>query len=55
VHVCGRAFGAAVRRPAIVPLPEFAGSLLLGEVSDELLMGGQKVRNFKLKLLQLES
>jgi hypothetical protein len=35
--------GRAVRRPAFLPVPRFALRLLLGEMADELLIGGAKV------------
>ena len=38
-----RAIGHAVRRPAILPLPAQPLRLLLGDLADELMLGGQKV------------
>jgi uncharacterized protein (TIGR01777 family) len=38
-----RALAAALHRPAIVPAPAFALRLLLGEMADALLLGGQRV------------
>jgi NAD dependent epimerase/dehydratase family enzyme len=37
-----RELGRAFRRPAIIPIPAFA-LRLLGDLADELLLGGQKV------------
>jgi uncharacterized protein (TIGR01777 family) len=39
----GRALGAAIRRPAVMPVPAFALKLLYGEMAD-LLLDSQKVR-----------
>jgi uncharacterized protein (TIGR01777 family) len=38
-----RALGAALHRPALVPAPAFALRLLLGEMADALVLGGQRV------------
>lgn len=38
-----RALGAALHRPAVVPLPSFAARMLLGEFADEVLLNGQRV------------
>jgi uncharacterized protein (TIGR01777 family) len=38
-----RALAAALHRPAIVPAPAFALRLLLGEMADALILGGQRV------------
>ena len=38
-----RALAKALRRPAIVPAPAFALRLLLGEMADALILGGQRV------------
>ena len=38
-----RAIGHALRRPAVMPLPALPLRLLLGELADELMLGGQKV------------
>lgn len=38
-----RALGRALHRPAIVPAPRIALRLLLGEMADALLLGGQRV------------
>ena len=37
------ALGAALHRPALLPTPAFALRLLLGEMADEMLLGGQRV------------
>jgi hypothetical protein len=37
-----RALGRAMRRPAFVRAPAFALRLALGEMADELLLGGQR-------------
>lgn len=45
--VCQRAFatalGKVLGRPAILPLPGFVASLMLGEFADEILLNGQRV------------
>jgi uncharacterized protein (TIGR01777 family) len=38
-----KALGRAMRRPSIMPAPAFALRLLLGEMADEALLGGQRV------------
>ena len=38
-----RALGRALRRPAIMPAPSFALRVLLGEMADALILGGQRV------------
>ena len=38
-----RALGRALHRPAIVPAPAFAMRLLLGEMADAMILGGQRV------------
>jgi uncharacterized protein (TIGR01777 family) len=38
-----RALGRAMRRPAVMPAPAFALRILLGEMADALLLGGQRV------------
>jgi uncharacterized protein (TIGR01777 family) len=38
-----RALAKALRRPAVVPAPAFALRLLLGEMADALILGGQRV------------
>lgn len=38
-----RALGAALKRPAILPMPGFALRLIVGEMADELLLRGQRV------------
>lgn len=43
-----RALGRAVRRPAVVPLPRAAVSLLFGEMGRETLLSGQRVHPAKL-------
>lgn len=39
----GRALGAALHRPAILPAPAFALKLAFGEMAEEVLLGGQRV------------
>jgi len=41
--VFARALAAALHRPAIVPAPAFALRLLLGEMAEALILGGQRV------------
>lgn len=43
-----RALGAAVQRPAIVPVPQFVGDVVFGEMGREVLFGGQKAAPAKL-------
>jgi uncharacterized protein (TIGR01777 family) len=38
-----RALGRALHRPAFMPLPAFALRIALGEMADEILLGGQRV------------
>lgn len=38
-----RALGRAIHRPAIMPIPAFALRIALGEMADEILLGGQRV------------
>ena len=38
-----RALGAALNRPAVLPMPGFALRLIVGEMADELLLQGQRV------------
>jgi hypothetical protein len=38
-----RTLGRAMRRPAIVPAPAFVLRLMLGEMADSLILGGQRV------------
>ena len=38
-----RALGRALHRPALMPAPGFALRLILGEMADEMLLGGQRV------------
>ncbi len=38
-----RALGRQLRRPALLPLPGFMASLILGEFADEILLNGQRV------------
>jgi len=56
-----QALAKAVKRPAIVPLPEFAARFLFGEFGEEVLLGGQKAvptkltsANFKFKNEDIE-
>ena len=44
-----QALAAAVRRPAIVPLPESVGKLIFGQFGEETILGGQKCVPEKLK------
>ena len=44
-----QALAAAVRRPAIVPLPESVGKLIFGQFGEETILGGQKCIPEKLK------
>jgi Domain of unknown function (DUF1731) len=37
------ALGSALSRPAVVPVPEFAGAAIFGQMGQEMLFGGQKV------------
>jgi uncharacterized protein (TIGR01777 family) len=39
-----KALGRALRRPAVVPLPAFAVRLAFGEMGEEVLLAGQRVR-----------
>ena len=39
-----KSLGRALRRPTIFPLPAFVARLMLGEMADELLLGGARVR-----------
>ncbi|MEK6375372.1 MAG: TIGR01777 family oxidoreductase [Acidobacteriota bacterium] len=38
-----RALGRAIHRPAIMPIPAFALRIALGEMADEILLGGQRI------------
>jgi len=56
-----QALARAVKRPAIIPLPEFAARFLFGEFGEEVLLGGQKAvpvkltsANFKFKNEDIE-
>ena len=40
-----RTLGRVLRRPAVLPAPAFALRLLLGEMADEMLLGGARVRS----------
>ncbi|WP_022952522.1 TIGR01777 family oxidoreductase [Leucothrix mucor] len=40
--------GAALNRPAIIPMPEFVLKLMMGEMAEELLLSGQRVVPAKL-------
>lgn len=44
-----RTLGAVLGRPAVLPMPSFAARLLFGEVADEVLLVGQKVRPLALQ------
>jgi hypothetical protein len=37
------ALGRALHRPALLPIPAFALRLALGQLADEVLLGGQRV------------
>ncbi|CAM9838297.1 unnamed protein product [Heterosigma akashiwo] len=37
------ALGRALNRPAVVPVPEFAGKIIFGQMGEEMLFGGQRV------------
>ncbi len=39
-----RSMGRALHRPTIFPMPAFVARLMLGEMADELLLGGARVR-----------
>jgi len=39
-----RSLGRALRRPTLFPLPAFVARLMLGQMADELLLGGVRVR-----------
>jgi len=43
-----RAFGSALQRPAIIPIPEIAVKLIFGQMGEEMLLGGQKTFPAKL-------
>lgn len=38
-----KVLGSVLRRPALLPLPSFLASLVLGEFADEILLNGQRV------------
>lgn len=42
------AFGKALTRPAIFPVPEFAARAIFSEMGNEMLLGGQKAISKKL-------
>ncbi len=44
-----RALGAALRRPAILPAPDFALRLVLGAMADEMILSSQRVTPAKLR------
>jgi uncharacterized protein len=44
-----KAFGHALHRPTIVPLPAFAVKTLFGQMGEEYLLGGQRVTSEKLE------
>ncbi len=44
-----KAFGAALGRPTIFPLPEVVGSVLFGQMGEEMLFGGQRAVPSKLE------
>lgn len=43
-----KAFGAALGRPTIFPLPQVVGNVLFGQMGDEMLFGGQRATPSKL-------
>ena len=43
-----KAFGKALNRPTLFPLPDFAAKLVFGQMGEEMLLGGQKVVPSKL-------
>ena len=43
-----KTLGAALNRPAIIPMPEFVLKLMMGEMAEELLLSGQRVVPAKL-------
>jgi len=43
-----KALGAALNRPAIIPMPAFVLKLMMGEMAEELLLSGQRVVPAKL-------
>lgn len=49
-----RALGRALRRPAFIPAPAFALKLLLGEMSEALLLSGQRAVPAKAERLGYE-
>jgi NAD dependent epimerase/dehydratase family enzyme len=44
-----RTLGSVLRRPAVLPLPEMAARLALGEMADALLLASQRVRPQRLE------
>jgi len=44
-----KAFGRALHRPTIVPLPAFAVKTMFGQMGEEYLLGGQRVSSEKLE------
>jgi uncharacterized protein (TIGR01777 family) len=49
-----RVLGRVLRRPALLPAPSFALRLLLGEMADALVLGGQRVMPTRAKALGYE-
>ena len=39
-----KSLGKALRRPTIFPMPAFVARLMLGQMADELLLGGARIR-----------
>ena len=44
-----KAFGRALHRPTIFPLPAFAVKTMFGQMGEEYLLGGQRVSSEKLE------
>jgi NAD dependent epimerase/dehydratase family enzyme len=43
-----KALGQVISRPTVLPMPAFAAKLVFGQMGEELLLGGQRVRPAKL-------